>query len=244
MKNQKQSARACASSERGHLAAQRRAIWQTETTNNVPREQNALLVTKRPVLLIAAGLLMGIFVWAYWPTLAGLVHVWETQQDYAHGYLVVPLAAYFLWARRDRFPGVPNHYRLWPGLALLCLSALMRYVAALYYLVPLDGWSILVWVAGIVWLLGGWQWVRWSLPSIAFLFFMIPLPLPCGTVAEFAAADDRHQVKQLDVAVFWSACADRGKHDSCWATTHWKSPKLVPGSGYSSGSWHSHSHML
>ncbi len=157
----------------------------------MPKGRNALLDAPRSILIAVSGLLMVSFLWSYWPTLKGLVHAWETQPDYTHGYLVVPLAVYFLWARRDRFPGFADHYRWWPGLILLGASGLMRYVAAMYFMVPVDGWSILLWVAGIVWLLGGWPWVRWSLPSIAFLLFMIPLPfrlerglsLPLQTIA-------------------------------------------------------------
>jgi exosortase len=48
--------------------------------------------------------------------------------------------------------------------------------SAHYYLEAIDGWSILLWVAGVVWLLGGWRMMWWSLPSIVFLWFMVPLP--------------------------------------------------------------------
>ena len=31
-----------------------------------------------------------------------LVHDWATDDNYSHGFLIVPLAAYFVWERRDR----------------------------------------------------------------------------------------------------------------------------------------------
>jgi exosortase len=40
----------------------------------------------------------------------------------------------------------------------------------------LDGWSVLIWLAGAVCLIGGTRLLAWCLPSIAFLFFMVPLP--------------------------------------------------------------------
>jgi exosortase len=40
----------------------------------------------------------------------------------------------------------------------------------------LDGFSMLLWLAGTVWLLLGGRVLWWSLPAIAFLGFMIPLP--------------------------------------------------------------------
>jgi exosortase len=107
--------------------------------------------------------------------LLALVRVWDREPDYSHGYLVVPVALYFLWARRERFPGTAAGLA-WPGLALIVLSIGVRMVGDRLYLEAMDGWSILLWVAGVVWLLGGWRVCWWSLPSVVFLWFMIPLP--------------------------------------------------------------------
>ncbi|MHB1035993.1 MAG: exosortase [Pirellulales bacterium] len=125
---------------------------------------------------IVAGLLLGAaFLWAYWPTLAAMVAVWDKEPDYSHGYFVAPLAIYFLWARRDRFPAgslAPS----WFGLGLIVLSVALRIVSGLFFLGAVDGWSMLLWLGGTCWLFGGWRFFTWSLPSVAFLWFMIPLP--------------------------------------------------------------------
>lgn len=119
--------------------------------------------------------LLATFLWSYWPTLVGMVSAWDREADYSHGYLVVPLAAYFLWVRRDRFPGIDRRYA-WLGLSLIAGSIGLRVVGAWVYIDAVDGWSILLWVAGTVWILLGHRVAWWSAPSIAFLAFMIPLP--------------------------------------------------------------------
>ncbi len=58
----------------------------------------------------------------------------------------------------------------------MLLSIALRYAGAQFFLGGIDGWSILLWCAGAVWFLGGAAVLRWSLPSIVFLFFMIPWP--------------------------------------------------------------------
>jgi len=145
-----------------------------------PTQENVVvspLSWKEDKLLLITGvvILAATFAWAYWPTLARLVKAWDTQPDYSHGYFVVPLALYFLWARRDNFPGLPNKLA-WPGLLLIATSIGVRMFGARYYVDAIDAWSMLFWVAGVVWLLGGRRILWWSLPSVAFLWFMIPLP--------------------------------------------------------------------
>lgn len=72
----------------------------------------------------------------------------------------------------------------------------------------IDGWSILFWVAGVVWLLGGWRVLRWRLPSVVFLWFMIPLPfraegllsLPLQGIATKLSCWTLHTLGQLALA--------------------------------------------
>jgi len=131
---------------------------------------------KLPLGLLAGGaLLAAVGVWAYWPTLIELVRAWNREPDYSHGFLVAPIAAYFVWARRERFPKHTGRVA-WVGGLLVLLGIAMRLVAGRFHLEALDGWSMLVWLGGVVWLFGGWEWFRFSLPSVAFLWFMIPLP--------------------------------------------------------------------
>ncbi len=138
----------------------------------------------RQFWVVCGLVLAAAFAWAYWPTLVSLVGAWNREPDYSHGFFVAPLAVYFLWARRDRYPGSARHAErdeyiagpAWLGLLLVAASVAVRVYGAHFYLDALDGWSILLWVAGVVWLLGGWKVMWWAAPSIAFLWFMVPLP--------------------------------------------------------------------
>jgi exosortase len=113
--------------------------------------------------------------WAYWPTLGELVATWEREPDYSHGYLVLPAALFFLWARRETMPTVTSPGWL-SGVLLVALSFGVRLFAGAFYFESIDGWSLLLWLAGVVALLFGNRLLVWSLPSIAFLFFAVPLP--------------------------------------------------------------------
>ena len=133
-----------------------------------------------PALVAVALLLLGVLAWSYWSTLVELVHIWDSSPDYSHGYLVAPLAAWFLWRRRATLPWseiAPS----WAGLSLIALAAVARLVAARFYIPELDGCSLPLWLAGACWLFAGGAVARWAAPALAFLLFLVPLPASIET---------------------------------------------------------------
>ena len=146
-------------------------------TKSAPRPADQPIVSIGSVprsVIISLGLLALAFVWTYWTTWLRLVHAWNVEPDYSHGYFVVPLALFFLWLRKDRMP--QPHGPNWAGLALVFAGLSLHIVGSLYYLEPFNGWSMVVWLTGAAWLLGGREFCQWCLPSALFLVFMVPLP--------------------------------------------------------------------
>ena len=83
-------------------------------------------MTKRhvgAVLLVCAGV-----VWLYGGALSSLVSQWASDDDYSHGFFVIPLAAFFAWERRAALSRAPFR----PGVeGLLLLGAsLLVFLAA------------------------------------------------------------------------------------------------------------------
>lgn len=165
----------------GAKIGRKRAENQVRPTENRDRspaktaDQLAAPAHRLQWRIAAGGTIAALGIWSYWPTIVILVDCWVKQSDYSHGFLVVPLAALFLWLRRATCPAVTTDGAL-VGLGLLGISVTMRLLAARYFMEFLDAWSILPWAAAIVAILGGLRILWWSLPSIAFLFFMVPLP--------------------------------------------------------------------
>ena len=129
---------------------------------------------KRTSVVVPAvlGLLL---VWAYWTTLAEMAERWVGDPQYSHGYLVPLFAGYLLYSRRERLKQVTFGGSWW-GVAVLATGVGLRLFGTYFYLPWFDALSLLVCLAGLALVAGGWPGLRWSWPAVLFLFFMLPLP--------------------------------------------------------------------
>lgn len=131
-------------------------------------------ITLWPLIASLAVLAVGL-LWAFWPILVAMAERWSNDPRYAHGYLVPMFSLAMLWMRRSEIPGeeLRSSSR---GLAFIVLGAVILLVGAYFRQGTIEGLALLAYLAGVAMVLGGWPALRWSWPSIMFLFFMIPLP--------------------------------------------------------------------
>ena len=122
--------------------------------------------------IVAAGVSFGL---VYWPVLVGLLGDWLHDDNYSHGLLIIPLAAYFAWERRDRVRSTPSAPAL-VGVAIVALGLAMLLAGELGAERFLTRISLLVVLAGGVVFLRGWGTMRVLWYPLAFLVLMIPVP--------------------------------------------------------------------
>lgn len=109
----------------------------------------------------------------YWETAASAVSVWANSDLYGHGFLIVPIAAYLVWRRKDRIADLDVRPSLW-GLGLVVATALLWRVgeamsAQIVQQVALVG----MFQAMVVTILG--HRVAWALAfPLAYLFLAVP----------------------------------------------------------------------
>jgi exosortase len=111
----------------------------------------------------------------YWPVLTKLVHDWLHDDNYSHGILIVPLAAFFVWERRQRLARTPASPRAW-GLGVVAFGLLMLLAGQLGAELFLGRASLLFVLAGAVVFLRGTGALKVLAFPLAFLVLMIPLP--------------------------------------------------------------------
>ncbi len=123
-----------------------------------------------PVAVVAAA-----FTFAYSAVAVGLVRQWSQDENYSHGFIVLPLALFFAWQRRNRLRSLP--LRPHPvGLIVISIGLSMLAVGTLGAELFVTRVSAIVVVAGVIVFLAGATHLRVLALPLAFLFLMVPLP--------------------------------------------------------------------
>jgi exosortase len=117
----------------------------------------------------------GTFAFLYRDVVSKLVHDWATDDNYSHGFFVLPLALYFAWRRRDELVKAPMRPSMF-GLAIIGGSLVTLIAGTLGAELFLTRISLVGVAAGMVLFACGWTHLRLLAFPLAFLLLMIPLP--------------------------------------------------------------------
>ena len=123
------------------------------------------------VLAIAATSLVVL----YFDVLVKLVDAWTNDGNYSHGFLIVPLAGYFAWERRDRLSRAARQPSIL-GFIVVAGSLAVLVVGILGSELFLTRISLLGAIGGSLLFLFGWQVIRILAFPLAILLLMVPLP--------------------------------------------------------------------
>ena len=128
----------------------------------------------RGTLITFLALLAGM-AFLYAPVMVGLVRQWSTDDNYSHGFIVIPLAAYFAWEKREALLAAP--IRPSPvGLLALVVSLLAFAAGQFGAELFLTRASLIGVLASLVLFHLGWRHLRLLALPMAFLLLMVPLP--------------------------------------------------------------------
>lgn len=140
------------------------------------RELDPGFLLKHLMRFAAWLVLVGVVASLFWTPVAQMASRWAVDPSYTHGFLVPLFSLYLLWHRRTLL--VASAPALWWGIGFIVLATgLMLAGAALFYQ-TLAHYSLPFFLTGVCLVLGGWPGLKWAWPSLAFLFFMVPLPGP------------------------------------------------------------------
>jgi exosortase len=130
---------------------------------------------RRSSSLAALALIALSFLLLYRDVLFKLVRDWSHDENYSHGFLIVPIAAYFAWERRDRLRAASLSPSVL-GLLVVILSVMTLIAGVLGAELFLSRVSLLGVIAGTILFVWGWEHLRILFLPVAFLLLMIPIP--------------------------------------------------------------------
>ena len=121
------------------------------------------------------GLLLATMGVLYGPTLGRLFKDWLHNPDYSHGFFIPPIAAAYLWRKRQILRSLPIKPAN-SGLAVALLSQVIFIVGYLGADLFLERVSFLILMAGAILYFAGWHALRQV--GIVLLLFLLAIPLP------------------------------------------------------------------
>jgi exosortase len=124
---------------------------------------------------LAALVVLAGVAWVYGGVLSSLVRHWASDDNYSHGFLIIPLALYCGWERREQLSSAPIRPHA-AGFVVLMISLAVFAAGVLAAELFLTRISIVGVIAGTILFVWGRDHLRLLAFPVALLPLMVPLP--------------------------------------------------------------------
>lgn len=140
----------------------------------VPRAPGGASGISRSIYLPLA-VVGALFAALYAPTFLWMMNRWQIDEAHQHGWVVVPVALWVIWTKRETLKEVPLSSSRW-GLWVIGFALFMHLFEKTVDLNGPSPLSIPIFLAGAVLYFGGAQLLKELAFPLAYLVFMVPLP--------------------------------------------------------------------
>lgn len=124
---------------------------------------------------VALAVVATLLMVTYAQEISDLVATWAGNDDYSHGFLVVPVTLAILYIRWPGLAQAMSRPSWWGWMVVVVALALRTYWHESGRPL-LEELTLLPVIFGLALGLGGWRLLRWAWPGLAYLMFMFPLP--------------------------------------------------------------------
>ncbi len=128
--------------------------------------------------LISASLVAALFasfILTYFPVWKNLILAWYSNDQYSHGFLIVPLCIYIVWRKKEKLAEVQIRPSQW-GLAVVIFALLLYLFAHLAEITTVASFSMVLLLAGVIIYFYGIPMFKELLFPLLLFLFMIPIP--------------------------------------------------------------------
>jgi exosortase len=124
---------------------------------------------------VALALVAAAAAVVYTPIISSLVHQWASDENYSHGFIIVPFAVWFAWRKRRALAALAPAPSA-AGLAVVALSLLLLLAGLFGAELFLTRISLIGIIAGTILFLFGWRHLRLLAFPVGLLLLAVPLP--------------------------------------------------------------------
>ncbi len=150
-------------------------------------------------------ILSAFFIALYYPVIVGMIHDWEVNKNYSHGYLIPFITGYMIWNIRKELLQIEIVSNNWGVLLILAgiVQFIVAWVGTEYFL---QRTSMIVILFGIALFLTGSKFTKKLSMPLLYLIFMVPIPaiiwnkfaFPMKLFASYIAA---HLVDAIGISI-------------------------------------------
>jgi exosortase A len=137
------------------------------------KDNRELLMNNKGIIYIC--LLIVLIISSFYPIIKYLVYFWLESDDFSHGFLILPIALYIVWLKKEDLDEIDNRYQRL-GLCIVTISLLIYLVSHFAGVKTIEALCLPAFVSGAVIYLFGHKFFFKLLFPIAYLIFMIPIP--------------------------------------------------------------------
>ncbi|HET6757190.1 MAG TPA: exosortase A [Burkholderiales bacterium] len=127
-------------------------------------------------LALVASCIAALIV-SYWGTAFSMFAVWRRSDTFTHGYLIVPISAYLIWAKRGAIALLKPAPEFLP-LTLLAGFALVWLVSNIAGILVLEQYAFVMMAPALIWVLLGQRVTK----ALAFPLFFLLFAVPAGEI--------------------------------------------------------------
>ncbi|HXF46798.1 MAG TPA: exosortase A, partial [Burkholderiaceae bacterium] len=123
--------------------------------------------------MLAGGLAALALTLLFFDTARSMVAVWSRSATFNHGFLVVPIALWLAWRRRDELAGVPVR-PFWPALFLVAGAGFAWLLGRLAAAAVVEHFALVLMIQAALLTVYGVRFARVLALPLLFLFFAVP----------------------------------------------------------------------
>lgn len=127
----------------------------------------------RRTAVLAGGLTALALILLFFDTARSMVAVWSRSATFNHGFLVVPIALWLVWRRRDELARVPVR-PFWPALVLVAGAGFAWLLGRLAAAAVVEHFALVLMIQAALLAVYGVRFARAIALPLAFLLFAVP----------------------------------------------------------------------